>query len=152
MGGSTFTQGGIVMKKIAALTLLAAFAFLSCSSGGGGDGGPTAPSAPPEVMDGTFNLQQITVTEGTTVTTFTPPAANGQVIVTSDGRFQATIDIPVGDFSGSWTGSYFVSGTTLTLNYDDGTIEVWAISPDRSQISNTVVEGTATVTIVFVRA
>ena len=140
------------MKKIAALTFLAAFAFLSCSSGGDGDGGPTAPSAAPEVMDGTYNLQQITVTEGATVTTFTPPAANGQVIVTSDGRFQATIDIPIAGFGGSWTGSYLVSGTTLTLNYDDGSVETWTITPDRSQISTTEVEGTATVNIVFVRA
>jgi hypothetical protein len=136
------------MKRIAALTLLAAFVFVSCSSGGG-DGGPTAPS---EVMEGTFILQQLTATEGTTVTTFTPPAVTGQIIVTPDGRFQATMDMPIGGVSGTWTGSYFVSGTSLTLNYDDGNVEVWTISPDRTQVSTTEVEGTITITIVFVRA
>jgi hypothetical protein len=136
------------MKRIAALTLLAAFVFVSCSSGGG-DGGPTAPS---EVMEGTFILQQITLTEGTTITTLAPPAATGQVVVTPDGRFQATMDMPIGGVSGSWAGSYIVSGTSLTLNYDDGAVEVWTISPDRNQVSTTEIEGAMTLTIVFVRA
>jgi hypothetical protein len=123
---------------------------IGCSSDGDSST-PVAPTAP-EVLDGTFDLQQVRVQGDGADVTLTPPAVSGSVTVTSDGRFTATLNVPDAGYSGTFSGSYVVSGNTLTLTYDDGTVEVWTISEDRTMVSGTFVEDGMTVTPTFAMA
>lgn len=134
------------MKRGLCFVLLAVF-FVSCGGGGGG-GGPTAPSG---TLVGNFTLQEVNGTVDGQNIRLTPPAVTGNINFTPDSRFSANISAPQLGMDFSWVGSCTVDGTTLTLYYDNGGVEVWALSPDHNQISTTAtVEGT-TATVIMTR-
>lgn len=87
-----------------------------------------------ELLAATYTLQEIRVRGDGIDTTLSPPAATGTAVATSDARFTSNISIPSQNFEASFSGNYSVSGNTLTLNWDDGTVEQWTISADRSRI------------------
>jgi hypothetical protein len=141
------TQGrSKTMKRALALIMMASLVF-ACSSD---SDSPTAPSA--EVIEGTFQLQELRVTGGGIDGALTPPVATGQVVATADGRFTATVGIPSEGFEESASGTYSVSGTTLILTYDDGTVEEWFISEDRNLVAGTTTEEGVTLGLTYARA
>ena len=139
------------MKRTSVFTLIVLLAFIAIGCSSDGDGGSPVAPAVPEVLDGTFALQQVRVQGDGADVTLTP-AVSGSVTGTSDGRFTATLNVPDAGYSGTFSGSYAVSGNTLTLTYDDGTVEVWTISEDRKMVSGTFVEEGVTITPTFARA
>lgn len=133
------------MKRTLLIVMLA---FFAVSCGGGGGDGPTAPSGG---LVGNFVLQEISGTVDGQAVRLTPPAATGNMNFTPDGRFSSNLSVPQQGLALSWTGSSTVNGTVLTLNYDNGTVEVWTLSSDQNQISGTYTEGGVTATIIFTR-
>jgi hypothetical protein len=120
--------------------VFAAIASVAVSCGGGGGG----PSAPTEMIDANYVLECCVVNKFHGVANATLCTANnnnvsGEVIATQDGRFRATFSInELGiQFDGLFTGSYIISGTNLTLRFDDGAVEQWTITEDRGRIRGT---------------
>ena len=111
--------------------VLAALLFFSCDDN---TGNGTISTGAPEVLDAAYTLQEVRVTGNGTDVTLSPPAATGTAVVTSDGRITTTVSIPSQSFEETFSGTYSVSGNTLTLNWDDGTVEQWTISADRNQV------------------
>jgi hypothetical protein len=133
------------MKKLALLALFTLTVTAGCNSGGGS--GPTASS---ETLSGTYAIQSMTVSQGGVTVTMTPPQVNGNLIFTPEGTFTGFFSAP-NTTTENYAGTYTLDGSVITLNYNDGVVEVWDISPDRSRIFTTdVVEG-ATVSIELVR-
>ena len=94
------------MRKKSVFTVIILLAFIAVGCSSGGDGSPVAPQ---EVLNGTYVLQGVRV-QGTGVdVTLTPPAVTGNVVVTADGRFTATLNIPDAGLNGAWSGNYTVS-------------------------------------------
>ena len=124
--------------KRAAFFVLTALLFFSCSSNDNGStptiSTPTITVNGTEVLSATFTLQEIRVRGNGIDSTLSPPAATGTAVATSDGRFTSNISIPSQNFEASFSGSYSISGNTLTMNWDDGTVEQWTISADRNQV------------------
>ena len=140
------------MKKISVFTLIGLLAIVAIGCSSGGDNGSPVATPVPEVLDGTFNLQQVRVQGSGLDVNLTPPAVSGSVTVSSDGRFTARLSVPDAGYTGTYTGTYAVTGNTLTLMYDDGTTEVWTISEDRTVVSSTIVEEDLTITPTFALA
>ena len=135
------------MKKLSVVSILALMAFTVFACGGSGGSGTTGPSS---ILQGTFVFKEATVTEGGTTITVRPPDMTGSYTFTADGRFTGVIGGRLMDEE-SWAGSFTVNGLTVTLNYDNGTVEKWSTSPDRNQLSSTLVEGGTSFTLLFVR-
>jgi hypothetical protein len=131
------------------LMVLSAVLVLSCvGCNGGSDGGITAPS---DTIAGAFILQEVnTVLDGQPLQ-LVPPAVSGTLVLTTDGRFSGNVSAPDFEIEEAAAGSYTVSGSTLRLVYDDGTVESWTISPDRNQISGTTTVEDVAISALWVR-
>jgi hypothetical protein len=132
------------VKKLLVL-ILAVFLLASC--GGGGDGG----TGPSNVFQGTFVHQRSTMTvEGATIV-LTPPQMTGSIAFTADGRFTLTLG-GQNISTDTYTGNCTVAGSEVTLSYDDGSVEVWTLSPDRNTLTGTFYEEGLAVSSVFQRS
>jgi hypothetical protein len=81
----------------------------------------------------------------------TPPAISGNLSLRADGTF--TVQIASADigFSASDQGTYTVSGSILTLRYQDGSSESAVIADDSNSIVFSESEAGETVTATFRR-
>ena len=136
------------MKKLFAVSILAVLAITVYACGGSGGGGTTGPSS---TFQGTFAFQEAVVTEGGTTITLRPPDMTGAFVFNPDGRFTLVLG-GRNIATESYAGNFSLTGSTVRLNYDDGDLEEWILSPDQNQLSGTYTEGGMTVNALFVRA
>jgi WD40 repeat protein len=136
------------MRRSFAFVLFFVLALSDLSCGGGSDGSPTAPSG---AFEGTFVLETVNGTMEGQPITLVPPAITGSVVFSPDGRFAGTLSAPAFEIAESASGSYTVTNSSLTLNYDDGTVEVWTLSEDRNRMSGNFTEEGVDLAVTWVR-
>jgi len=135
------------MRRLCVIVLFCVLALSGLSCSGGSDGSPTAPSG---AFEGTFVIEKVNGTVDGQPITLVPPAITGSVVFSPDGRFAGTLSAPAFDLAESATGSYTVTDSSLMLNYDDGTVQVWTLSEDRNRMSGSFTEGGVDLAVTWV--
>ncbi len=90
------------------------FAIIALLVGCGGDDSPTSQQS----LAGTYTIQSATVQVRGATETLTPPDVTGSFTLTAGGRYDVLVRF-TGMFFEAETGTYTVTGNTITITPDD---------------------------------